>query len=281
MNNDFFKMNRSIFEHPIWHDPVQFRLFFFLVGKAVWKEEGVLKGNVLVKRGQWLVSYRMLQRELEFIENNAIKQYPISRIKRAIDKLVASEMVQKLETELGTLFTIVNYEKYQGKKQDESEKENGAWNGTWNKDGTASEQHRNNKKKEKNIKNNNNIQHTADPEQNWFMAYEVHYGQCPTPIIIQTMNSFLDDGMEEKLLAHAIKKAAENGQRFNYAKGILNNWINKNVFTLEQAFEEEENYNKRREGKTYGKRSTGGYPTPKVKGTDPRLLDFSNRRNSL
>lgn len=149
-----FQTSRDIFTSDIWQNPVEFRLFFFIYGNAVFSEEGQRKGEVLVKRGQFLRSYRNLQKDLQYIENRSIKQYSLSRIKRAVDRLVKENRLKVEDTELGTLFTVVNYEVYQGfenyKKGNMERRENA--------DGTETERSWNNNKnvnKVKNEKNNN------------------------------------------------------------------------------------------------------------------------------
>jgi len=97
---------------------------------------------------------------LKYTDNNKIIIPSLGTIKRTVDKLVRKEMITILETPLGTLFTITNYDKYQSKgteiKQfDErginENEELGTGLGTGL--GTATEQQRNNTKKDKNEKN--------------------------------------------------------------------------------------------------------------------------------
>lgn len=109
-----FLMSRDIFGHEIWTDVAKFRLFFYIVGNAVWSEEGVKKGGVQVGRGQYLRSYRNLREDLVYYDNNTEKRYGLSYIKKKVDELVECEMLLTEETKLGTLFTVVNYHKYQG-----------------------------------------------------------------------------------------------------------------------------------------------------------------------
>ena len=130
-----FQIDRAIFDNSIWNNVVEFRVFFYIVGNAVWKEEGVKVGNVHVKRGQYLRSYRNLREDLMYIENNKIKYYGIATIKRTIDKLVVDGRLEKEETEHGTLFTVVNYSLYQGST--------GLILVAWNEVGTQMEQQRN------------------------------------------------------------------------------------------------------------------------------------------
>jgi len=159
-----FQIDREIFEHGIWNNVAEFRIFFYILGNAVWKEEGKDYGNVHVGRGQYLRSYRNLREDLMYMDNNAIKYYSLSYIKKITDKLVLDERIEKEETELGTLFTVVNYSLYQGfdrfKDNSRERSENGArTEREQNENGarTEREQNENNKKKDKKAKKDKNI----------------------------------------------------------------------------------------------------------------------------
>jgi hypothetical protein len=138
-----FLTSREIFDNPIWQDVQKFRIFFYIYGNAVFAEEGVRIGDITIKRGQFLRSYRNLSKDLEYIDNRAVKSYAVSSIKRKVDSLVKENRLQVEETELGTLFTVVNYQQYQGFEQ----YKRGNIEQRENSDGTATEQRRNNNKK--------------------------------------------------------------------------------------------------------------------------------------
>ncbi|OBZ08015.1 hypothetical protein [Bacillus sp. FJAT-26390] len=146
-----FQTSREIFGHSIWKNIVEFRLFFLIYGNAVFSEEGVkIDESLTLQRGQWLRSTRKIQEDLEYIENRQVKQYSTSTINRAIKSLshVKVQMLCTKTHELGTVFTVVNYEQYQG------------FGGYRNMElgtqlGTVAKQSRNNNKnvkKEKNLK---------------------------------------------------------------------------------------------------------------------------------
>ncbi|AGY48278.1 replication protein [Bacillus phage Pony] len=169
-----FLTSREIFENPIWQDVQKFRIFFYIYGNAVFAEEGVRIGDVTIKRGQFLRSYRNLAKDLEYIENRAVKSYSISVIKRKIDSLVKENRLQVEDTELGTLFTVVNYQQYQGfehYKKDNLEQR-------WNSDGTEMEQRRNNNKKDikdnKDIKDKKNSSSTNEHEREFNEFYSLY-----------------------------------------------------------------------------------------------------------
>ena len=135
----FFKLDRKIFDSDIWLQPLELRLFIYLIGQARYEKEPNTKyknKGVIIKRGQFLRSYRKLQEDLEFIENNAVKTYSLSRLKTAVDRLVKQERITIENTALGTLFTICNYLQYQGEYKNNK--------GTKNRPRTDPEQTQNN-----------------------------------------------------------------------------------------------------------------------------------------
>lgn len=107
-----FQTSRDIFNNPIWRNIVEFRLFFLVYGNAAYKD-GVKIGDIELMRGQWIRSFRNLQDDLEYIENRSVKRYSLSTISRAVDNLVKQNRITVKQCELGTLFEVVNYSKYQ------------------------------------------------------------------------------------------------------------------------------------------------------------------------
>ncbi|OTO24932.1 hypothetical protein [Enterococcus sp. 3C7_DIV0644] len=150
-----FQTSREIFENPIWTDVVKFRIFFYIYGNAVYAKEGTDIAGIHLNRGQFLRSYRNLQNDLAYMEKRAFKTYSISTIKDKIDQLVKEKRIKIEVTDYGTLFTVLNYEEYQGfERYSKSLSEQQP-----NSNRTLSEQQPNNnkkEKKEKKDKNNNN-----------------------------------------------------------------------------------------------------------------------------
>lgn len=140
-----FQTDREIFNKSIWKYVLKFRLFFFIYGNAVYAEEGTDIGGIHLERGQFLRSYRNLQEDLEYIENRAVKRYSLSQIKRTVDELIEEKRLKIESAELGTLFTVLNYEEYQGFERFSK----GNLEGRKNSVGTALEQRWNNNKKDK------------------------------------------------------------------------------------------------------------------------------------
>lgn len=144
----WIKLHREILDSELWHDVTTFRLFIYLIGKAS-HQDGIKINGIEIKRGQWLRSYRKLAQDLAYKEGRGLKEYSLKTISKCINKLISAERVTIQETEQGTLFTIVNYAKYQDKQEFEEETVNG----------TIPEQETNGKRtvnKNKNAKNAKN-----------------------------------------------------------------------------------------------------------------------------
>ncbi|MEN2765654.1 hypothetical protein [Ornithinibacillus xuwenensis] len=123
----WFKVYRKVFESDLWHDVSTFRLFLFLVGQASHKD-GIKVAGIELNKGQFLRSYRKLAEDLSYKEGRGTKQYSTKTIKKSVDKLVSDGMVSIVETKQGTLFTVLNYSKYQDLKDIEIETVNGSVN---------------------------------------------------------------------------------------------------------------------------------------------------------
>lgn len=147
-----FLISREIFENAIWTDVVKFRIFFYIVGNAVFSEEGVEIGGIHIKRGQLLRSFRNLSDDLQYIENRKVKKYSVSVISRKVEQLVKENRLKIESTELGTLFTVVNYDLYQGLNNYRNDNLEQRWNSA----GTVLEQSGNNNNNDKNDNNVNN-----------------------------------------------------------------------------------------------------------------------------
>ena len=110
---DSFATTRGIFSHQIWKYILKFRVFFLIYGKARWEKKPTEFNGIKINRGQWLRSFRNMQKDLEFIENKCVKMPSLGAIKDVIDELVNEESIKTRLTRYGLLFTVVNYDKYQ------------------------------------------------------------------------------------------------------------------------------------------------------------------------
>lgn len=219
-----FQMSREIFENNIWSDVIKFRLFFYIVGNAVFSENGVMKGGIQIGRGQYLRSFRNLREDLLYYDNNAEKFYSLSTIKEKIDELVREERLEIETTKLGTLFTVRNYALYQDLNN---------YSGTSserlpNSHRTATEQPPNNKKNVKKDKNDNKVAANA------FQIYESNIGML-NPLQREKMLSWEND-LSRELVAYAVTYSAEIGARgFGLVDSVISSWLKSNVRTVDDA----------------------------------------------
>lgn len=242
MNKGAFQTSREIFENPIWEDVPKFRIFFYVYGNAVFSEKGITKGNIHIKRGQFLRSYRNLREDLQYIENRSIKKYSLSMISRKIDQLVKENRLKIEETELGTLFTVVNYSVYQGLSNYKSNNENAERTGMEqleNGDGTEQEQNENNNKNveecSKNVKNDlKDSTTTSEPKFDAIVFYQNNIGLI-RPDMAEEMLDFIND-IGDEMVTEALKRAIDqNKASWGYTKRILNAWYKKGIKTMEQV----------------------------------------------
>ncbi|MEF7407938.1 conserved phage C-terminal domain-containing protein [Pediococcus acidilactici] len=183
-----FQTSREIFENPIWTDVIKFRIFFYIYGNAVFAKEGTQVGDIHLKRGQYLRSYRNLQKDLTYLEKRAFKTYSISTIDNKVKQLVKEERIKIESTDYGTLFTVLNYEEYQGfERYQKSLSEQQP-----NSNRTATERHPNNNK---NDNKDNNIMSSKDGE-----SEKVNYGALIEYLNEKTGRSFHNTETNRKLI---------------------------------------------------------------------------------
>lgn len=108
------KLNRDVVEVDLWKEIVPFRLYLLLLTRAT-REDGRMVSGVPLKRGQYIRAYSKLVEDLGYREGRGEKQYSKSTIKRSVDKLVKKRLITVEETNVGTLFTLLNCEEIQSK----------------------------------------------------------------------------------------------------------------------------------------------------------------------
>ena len=153
MQGGWIKQHRSILDTDLWHDVSTYRLYTYLLLKATHQDYVHVNGLEL-KKGQWIRSYRQLAQDLSYKEGRGLKAYSPKTIKKCVDKLIKAGTITIQETELGTLFTVLEYASYQGLS--DNEKQTG--NRTIPEQETNRERSgNNNKKAQESNKANNNI----------------------------------------------------------------------------------------------------------------------------
>lgn len=261
--NGAFLMSREIFGHDVFTDIKKFRIFFWIIGHAVFSEKGVVKGGIRINRGQYLRSFRNLREDLVYYEKNAEKYYSLSTIKDKIEDLVEEGSLIIEETRLGTLFTVVNYEQYQGfERYKTSEKEEVPnINRTVNEhqpngNGTPNEQLPNNKNlgiKDinalKGFKDLTTTSTTAAPAPlvdvefaKVIQTFEANICAL-SPIQIDSLEMWFNDFQrDDQIIFEAVRISADrNKKSFGFFANLLKEWSNNKLTNLEQVQSYERN----------------------------------------
>lgn len=236
MTKGAFQVSREIFENEIWSDVVKFRIFFYILGKAVFSQDGIEQAGIHLERGQYLRSLRNLQDDLSYREGrgNAVKKYPLTTIQRKIKSLEKEERITTKSTEYGTLFTVVNYSLYQGLENYKK----GSVEQQRNSDGTAMEQRWNNNKNVKECSKNDLFSSSSENDFSEVMNFyqqNLQKGISDTPYNYELINQWFDEWDKDVLLA-AMKVAAKaEAKGVNFTEGVLKKWKDAGVETIEDA----------------------------------------------
>lgn len=163
----WISLHRKIYESDLWNDVTTFRLFTYLLLHASHKD-GVKINGIELKRGQWIRSTRKLAEDLSYKEGRGVKKYSTNTINKCIHKLVDSDRVSIQQTEVGTLFTVLNYALYQDVNKSEKETENGSKNEVR----TNGERSKNNNN---NANNDNNANKKPSRPKQVYDKESIHY----------------------------------------------------------------------------------------------------------
>ena len=110
--NDFIILPRGIIDLDMYGDNETFRVFLHLMIMATGKP--VRYGYTMLKRGQFFTTSREL---------SAVLHISTKYITEAIKKLRDSGEITTERCGNGTIFTVVNYDNYQGKETKPQKKE--------------------------------------------------------------------------------------------------------------------------------------------------------------
>lgn len=239
----WIKLHREIFDSDIWHDVTTFRLFIYLIGKASHQDGFKYKG-ITLNRGQYVRSYRKLADDLSYKEGRGYKKYSLSTIKSCVNKLIEAERVNVNETELGTLFTVINYDKYQPLDETKKESPNGSNDEVRTNAELTPNEVRTNAEQDQELKNlrikelKDTTTTTPNPNKDAIVFYQNNIGMI-RPSIAEEMLDLINDFGDEMVIEALSRSLDRNKPSWGYAKSILKSWENKGIKTIEQAKAEE------------------------------------------
>ena len=186
----------------------------------------------------------------------AIKEVP-AEAQLQIYKAISIYALEQEEIELSgiakAIFSLVkpqldaNYKKYENGKQTKS-KSKAKNKQTESKIGTNVNDNEN---ENVNVNDNDNAvgESCVDGLQDVIDFYNNNIGLM-TPYGLKILESYLEEGIPAELIIYAMQKAVESNKRtIQYIKGILNSWSKKNIKTLIQAKEEEQEFKQEKQSK--------------------------------
>lgn len=95
-----------------------------------------------------------------------------------------------------------------------------------------------------------NINKKNKEKENIINFYNNNFGLI-TPHIAENIFSYLDDGLEEKLIIKSMEEAVNNNaRRWNYVKAILDDCLNNNIHTLDQYLIKQKEFKNKKTNKT-------------------------------
>jgi hypothetical protein len=119
MDRGFVKIWRKIKESEVYHSPPHIReIWNYLLIEANYKESK--KNGMIIGRGQCLRSYRDIQDDLHWTIGWRKMSYSKGQCEIAMKYLKKHGMIATKKTTRGLLITVLNYNEYQWKPDDES-----------------------------------------------------------------------------------------------------------------------------------------------------------------
>lgn len=270
----WFKLHRELFETDLWNDVSTFRLFVYLISQASHKDGVKVKG-IELKRGQYIRSYRKLADDLSYKEGRGLKKYSLSTIKSSVDKLVNAERVNVSETEAGTLFTIVNYARYQDLEGDVSETPNAQNVEVRTNPELTPNEVRTNPEQEQELKNLRIKELSNTTTTTAAMLIDSEYAEVRqtfeanlcmiSPIQDQSLEAWFNDfGRNKDVIYEAIKIAADrNRKNFGMVEYLFREWASNKLTNVEQIQTYERNkFDKQRHQSRWNGKPTRVENTP-------------------
>lgn len=271
MDQGWIKLHREILDSDIWYDVTTFRLFIYLIAKAS-HQDGFKYRGITLNKGQYVRSYRKLADDLSYKEGRGFKKYSLSTIRACVKKLVDDERVTIEETNLGTLFSIVNYEKYQNdtshfntlntlESPNEARTEGRTGNNVNNYsncNGFSDLMHnspndlndevrtnaelmpnevRTNAEQDQELKNlriKEDISTTTPRANDAIVFYQNNFGMI-RPVIAEELMDWIKDFGDEMVIKAMKRSLERNKPNWGYAKSILRSWHEKGIKTVEQV----------------------------------------------
>lgn len=252
----WIKLHRAIKYSDIYvMPPLYLRVFERLLIEANHKDNEIpfkhfgsdIITKKLIRRGERLTSIRTISEWVGWYERGIFKKPNTKTIKTILDWLVANDMIEIYPNESnreGTHYRVVNYNDYQSGDSEEVTKRKQSGNSQETVTGSKQECIKNDKE---------SICMYTEKLKEIVSLFENNIGVIP-PILIDEISDY-SKTFNEDMFSEAIKIASNNKKRtVNYVLGILRQWKDGNIFTIndlealrkEKQIEREKDTNKKK-----------------------------------
>jgi hypothetical protein len=111
------KVHRVIEDTGLWQEGADvLKLFIWILLRVNYRKDHTPnKGGVKVPYGHHLASLRQIARSNEYVSNNRVTTWSLSKVSRMLKLLEEQGRIKCTVTELGTLIKCINFAKYQAK----------------------------------------------------------------------------------------------------------------------------------------------------------------------
>jgi DnaD/phage-associated family protein len=216
------------------------KLYRELLKKAIWSQSTPEQKTILitllmmanhdVKEWEWKGKKYICEpgefiTSLESIRENAGKGISIQNIRTALVRFEKYDFLTSEVTNKNRRITIKNWALYQSKDEQLTSKLTSNQQAT-NKQLTTN-------KNVKNVKNNKNNKQVVEEGANVFNFFQENIGLI-TPFQAEYIQSYLDDGVEEKFVKEIIVDSIGKDNPWSWIRKVLESSAKKNIKTLEQ-----------------------------------------------
>ena len=224
----YIKLYRKLMDSPVWSDPYYLKLWMYCLMKATHKERNVILGSKVatLEPGQFIIGRKSLTEDL----NKGMKpkqELNESTWWRYLNNLEKFEMLHIKKTNKYSVVSIIKWSDYQESEQQMNNKR------------TSNEQQMNTNKNVKNVNNDKEL-FSSSSEQGFsevmkFYQENLQRGISESPFNLSLITQWFDEFGSDLLLA-AMKVAAKaEAKGVNFTEGVLKNWKEAGVKTLDEA----------------------------------------------
>lgn len=223
----YIKVYRKLMDSPVWSDPYYLKLWMYCLMKASHKEREIIVGNnvITLEPGQFLTGRNSLADDL----NKGMK--PKLRLSertwyRYLENLEKWQMLTIKKTNKYSVVSITKWKEYQETDQQLSNKS------------PSDDQQLSTNKNDKN--DNNELFSSSGSEQEFaeimnFYQQNLQRGITESPYNLQLLSQWFDEFGYDLLLAAMKVTAKAEAKGVNFLEGVLNNWRDAGVKTIDDA----------------------------------------------